>query len=276
MGTCKYCGKPAGFLRKIHPECKQKNQAGWSQMIQLAQEAAQGKAQLNTLSKSLTQIASQSYVPLTQVQEALVAGWAKAVDVFLDDNVLQDEEEAKLLEFMSVFQLNQLSLDQNGAYTKVVKAGVLRDIMKGNLPERLKGQESLPFNFQKGESLVWVFSGVEYLEDKVRREYVGQSAGVSVRVAKGLYLRSGSFHGRPIEYTVRLHVDTGRLAVTNKHIYFGGSKTSFRVPFQKIVSFESFSDGIGIMRDASNAKLQVFMTGDGWFSYNLLSNLARL
>jgi len=35
-----------------------------------------------------------------------------------------------------------------------------------------------------------------------------------------------------------------------------------------------YSDGIGIHRDAASAKPQIFVTGDGWFTYNLVVNLA--
>jgi hypothetical protein len=37
-----------------------------------------------------------------------------------------------------------------------------------------------------------------------------------------------------------------------------------------------YSDGIGIQRDAASAKPEVFKTGDGWFAYNLITNLAAL
>jgi hypothetical protein len=86
----------------------------------------------------------------------------------------------------------------------------------------------------------------------------------------------GSFRGHPVETTERVHVDTGILAVTTKHIYFHGSTKSFRVRFDKIVSFTPYSNGIGIQRDASTAKPQVFVTGDGWFTYNLLVNIANI
>ena len=36
------------------------------------------------------------------------------------------------------------------------------------------------------------------------------------------------------------------------------------------------SDGLGIMRDDQTAKPQTFVTGDGWFVYNLAANLARM
>ena len=76
----------------------------------------------------------------------------------------------------------------------------------------------MPFNFQKSETLVWLFNNVVYLEDKTRTQYVGRSSGVSIRIAKGVYYRVGAFQGQPISRTERIHVDTGAMAVTSKHI----------------------------------------------------------
>ena len=36
------------------------------------------------------------------------------------------------------------------------------------------------------------------------------------------------------------------------------------------------NDGFGLMRDAQTAKPQSFRTGDGWFAFNLATNLARM
>ena len=65
------------------------------------------------------------------------------------------------------------------------------------------------------------------------------------------------------------------MGVTSKHIYFHGARKRFRVRYDRIVSFEPYRDGIGIMRDAQTAKPQTFQTGDGWFIYNLVTNLAQ-
>lgn len=66
------------------------------------------------------------------------------------------------------------------------------------------------------------------------------------------------------------------LGLTTKHIYFAGPKKRFRVRYDRIVSFEPYQDGIGIMREAQTAKPQSFITGDGWFVYNLATNLAQM
>jgi hypothetical protein len=133
----------------------------------------------------------------------------------------------------------------------------------------MRVEPNLPINLQKDEEVVWVFPSCEYL-DKTRRQYVGGSQGVSIRIMKGLYYRVGAFAGQPVDRTERVPVDTGILVLTNKRIYFAG------VPYAKIVSFQPFTDGIGIIRDALNAKPQIFVTGDGWFTYNLVTNLAHL
>lgn len=99
---------------------------------------------------------------------------------------------------------------------------------------------------------------------------------MSIRVMKGVYYRVGAFRGAPVDRTERVVVDRGILAVTNKHIYFAGGRKSFRIRHDKIVSHMPFSDGVGIVRDAATAKPQIFVTGDGWFTFNLLSNVAHL
>jgi hypothetical protein len=64
--------------------------------------------------------------------------------------------------------------------------------------------------------------------------------------------------------------------ITTKHLYFHGAKKAFRVGWDKVVFFMPYSDGIGIQRDATRAKPQFFITGDGWFIYNLVTNAAKL
>jgi hypothetical protein len=48
------------------------------------------------------------------------------------------------------------------------------------------------------------------------------------------------------------------------------------VRYDRIVSFDPYDDGFGIMREAQSAKRQSFRAGDGWFVYNLATNLAQI
>ena len=157
-----------------------------------------------------------------------------------------------------------------------MRAAVIREITQGVVPQRQNVTGNVPFNLVKSEQLVWVIQGVDYLETMVRRERRGTSHGVSIRVARGIYYRPSTFRSRPIEWEETVHADTGLLGLTTKHIYFTGSRKKFRVRYDRIVSFDPYEDGFGIMRDAQTAKPQTFRTGDGWFAYNLAANLAQL
>lgn len=148
--------------------------------------------------------------------------------------------------------------------------------MEGKIPQRIQVRGDLPFVFQKTEQLIWVFPEVAYYEDRTRRQFVGGHHGVSFRIAKGVYYRAGTFRGTPVETTERTSMGTGILGVTNKHIYFAGPMKTFRIRHDKIVSVVPFSDGVGIQRDGATAKPQTFVTGDGWFTYNMLMNVSNL
>ena len=177
---------------------------------------------------------------------------------------------------IEIFGFNRDSLNSDPSYVKMVRGAVLRDVMEGHIPERMTIIGNVPFNLQKSEKLVWVFQNVKYYEMRTRRQYVGGYQGFSVRIAKGLYYRAGAFKGHPVETTQMVHVDTGFLGVTTNHIYFSGQSKGFRIKYDKIVSFEPYSDGLGVQKDGQTAKPQVFVTGDGWFTANLIMNLAKL
>ena len=73
-----------------------------------------------------------------------------------------------------------------------------------------------------------------------------------------------------------MHIGTGALGVTTKHIYFTAPQATFRIAYNKIVSFSPYSDGIGVQRDARTAKPQLFGLKDGLFIYNLVTNLSQM
>jgi hypothetical protein len=245
-------------------------------MTSLVRQAVYGQVGLETVEPRLNELARQSYIPDFRCQQALITGWENAVDHFLDDGNLSAAEEKQLAAFQEYFSLASHMLNHHGAYTKFVKAVVLRELMEGIIPQRVQVSGTLPFNFHKTEQLIWVFPNTAYYEDKIRRQYVGRSQGFSVRIAKGVYYRVGAYQGTPVETTTRVHVDTGTFAVTTKHVYFAGPRQSLRIRHDKIVSFMPYQDGIGLQRDATTAKPQIFVTGDGWFTHNLLANVSHL
>ncbi len=276
MGQCKFCGEKAGFLRSAHKECKKTNELGKNNIISLVASKGSISSDLKALELKIEKEASESFINKAEMESLLVKGYEQAVDNAFDDGVLSEDEENALNDLLEHFSLSQTQVDNAGKYTKVVKGAILRDIFDGEIPERIKIEGNLPFNLQKTEKIVWVFQDVKYYEQKTRTQYVGGSQGVSLRIAKGVYYRTGAFKGERVQTSETIHADTGLLGVTNKHIYFAGENKRFRINYAKIVAFDPFSDGIGVMRDAATAKPQSFVTQDGWFTYNLITNLAQM
>ena len=273
----KYCVKPSlensaadqGALSEL-------DRAGADRVVMEARLAAisvqDGDGHLRDLALSIR----QAGLGQDDANRLLIRAWETAVQGALEDGLLSLDEENALARYADHFSLAQQDLDRNGVQTNLVQAAVLRDITMGIIPQRQNIQGRVPFNLMKSETLVWIIDGVDYLETVTRRERRGTSHGVSVRVARGLYYRPSTFRSRPIEWEETVHADTGLMGLTTKHVYFAGRRKRFRVRYDKIVSFEPYSDGLGIMRDAQTAKPQTFWTGDGWFAYNLAANLAQI
>jgi hypothetical protein len=275
MAKCDLCGQDAGFLRKRHKECEEAYQVGRAEAVALVAQTALQPSEDASFPQHLAEIAQRSFIKPAEQRSLLVEGWQHAVDTALEDDILTAEEETSLVNFAQRLSLTQQDLDAAGAWSRVVKAAVIRDILEGRLPQRMTYAGELPFNFQKGESLVWVFPNATYYEQRMRTHYEGGYQGVSFRVAKGVYYRVGGFKGHPVSTATMVNLGQGTLGITDRHIYFAGPSKSFRVKYGKIVSFNPYSDGLGIQRDAQTAKPQVFITGDGWFTYNLVANLAK-
>jgi len=276
MRKCRYCAKPSGIFRGSHKECKALHKKGLTEIATAIKRFENYGGDPNDLESEIRHIAKYSFITVPGAKQVISKTWVKLVDDVFDDGVLSRTEENALAQIKNQFSLRELDLDRKGSHTRVAQGAVLREVLEGNLPTTMVVVDPHPFNLQKSEQIVWMFNGVDYYEQKTRTEYRGGSKGMSVRVAKGLYVRVGAFKGRRVQTSKTMLADTGLLGITNKHIYFAGPKKKFRINYRKIVAFEPFSDGIGVQRDAQTAKPQSFVTGDGWFVYNLVSNLAQM
>ena len=283
MGICSYCGKTAGFLRSSHPVCEASHnreqallQGAGGQVVGYLRAAILGIEPMNSIASQASSKAQSVGISNSQLRLLLIKAFELAVEDALGDAMLSLQEEQRLTGYMQQFGLTQAELEARGAFSRLVKSAVLRDLFEGKVPQRVSFASGLGVNLQKSEQPIWVFRNTQYYEDKIRRATVGRTQGVSVRVMKGVYYRVGGFKGRPVEKQERIYVGDGHLVVTTKNIYFAGSTKAVRIPFDKIVAFEPYDNGFGLTMDSASALPQTFITGDGWFSFNLVSNIQNL
>lgn len=214
-----------------------------------------------------------------ELTEVLEKGWCDALEEAVEDRILSIEEKRCLNRYRAHFDLDEARLDVHGQHFQLFKMmNLLRSLTEDEVLPRFdlgtvrEQFGRLPFNMMKSESLVWVFPDVQYLKEVTRREFRGSSMGASIRVAKGVYVRPGTFKGRSVESSSMEYQDSGVFGITTKHIYFTGSQKSFRVRLEKIVSFDPYKDALHIMRDTASAKPEAFTLSafEVWFCVNVI------
>jgi hypothetical protein len=296
MGDCVFCGKSAGLFKGQHVECALADeQVKAERAIWMQQQTAKETEKATAVSTLAIDSADTIYTGgdfvqlehrlldamelglITPLERSaiLIAGYVTSIDLFLEDGLLTDDEDQRLTRFQERFAFSRNDLDATGAYSKLLKARALKTVMAGKLPDAplLTG---CTVNFQKSETPVWAFDDCRYMEDIVRKQYVGGSQGMSFRIMSGVYYRIGGFKGESLATIERRLLGSGMLIVTDQNLYFVGPGKTTCIPYSKIVSFTPFSDGFGLMRDTATAKPQFFLTADGWFAYNLVTNLVKI
>ena len=85
--------------------------------------------------------------------------------------------------------------------------------------------------------------------------YAGGSAGASVRVAKGVSIRTSSTRAKAVKGLVS--VATGDLVATNARIIFAGDSKSFYIALPNLLSVTPFNDGFSLSDGKSSYMLRI-------------------
>lgn len=108
-----------------------------------------------------------------------------------------------------------------------VRASVLVCLAKGIPPTHCNVNGFLP---KKEEAIIWAFEGVKHLQQGTHSEWVGRSAGVSTRVFKGVWIRSGQSAGQRVQHSSMDYRGQGTLVFTTKGFSSPAPSSSVRSP----------------------------------------------
>ena len=274
MGKCKYCGQDAGFFHSKHEECEKKFNQGLASIRQIVENCFVTKEDFYLKEREINAIIQSSYIDNNALQQVYCSVFDEAIDNYLNDGIIETKENQTVARFMQFTGLPQAVLNANQSLEKVVQSKVLQDILQGKVPTpNIKISGDFPFLLGKGENLIWLFRNITLHQQKVQREYVGRTHGMSFRVMKGVYYRTGGFKGHPVETTIMQRIGMGSVCLTDKNLYFASPEKSLKIPYSKVLSIESYSNGIGLQKDGASDK-PMFLEGiNSWFTYNVMANL---
>jgi hypothetical protein len=276
MGKCKYCGINSGLFKSYHKECLDKHQNGRNEIISVTEKAIMETSDFVGLNSAVSNIGKDCHIYGNDIISLMVNGFDKSVERVLEDGILTIEEEDKISKFNKHFDFSYEDMNKNGYYDKFTKSALLRVILNGQIPEsKIKVNGTLPFVLEKGEIIIWIYTNTQLLEQRTKTHYQGGSQGISVKIAKGLYYRTSAFKGFPIKTTEMQHIANGITCITEKNVYFASTIKNFKIPYKKLLTIDPYEDGIGLQKDGSTAKPIILKGIDGWFTYNVISNLSQ-
>ena len=119
-GTCSFCRQKAGILSRAHRDCQETFKAGWTEMVNLAADAARThKFDEKTLRLTLAEIARRSHGDGATANQALLEGWKQGVAHAIADGIISPDEEDRLKEFenqMALMTVLRIQAPQYGPH----------------------------------------------------------------------------------------------------------------------------------------------------------------
>ncbi len=109
------------------------------------------------------------------------------------------------------------------------------------------------FMLQNQEIILYVAPASVYNDKEKVVGYTGSSAGVNVRVAKGVSVRTGGSGSKAIRNNVREYTN-GDLIITNKRVVFTASKNSFEMKINKITATKLLTKESFILQAGNTSK----------------------
>jgi len=182
----------------------------------------------------------------------LVASIFFALPVFgglivLISGVADKEQTIGILVMIPILGIISLMLMREYKMSK--RRNTNKDVNKENekileLEERLPVIEESPI-YLKGDVLHYLEPATLLITKNKMVGRTGKTGGISVRLAKGIYARTGSYGGNPI-YRDVAYTFNGQLAVTNNRILFIHPQKGFEIRLKDISLINPYSDGVSI------------------------------
>jgi hypothetical protein len=273
MATCKYCGKPAGFFRWSHKQCRELHKAAATKIPEFFVKALDSSMEGSKFHGLAEEIARTHYVADAEFRALAIRGLVATIDKAFKEHGLSQHDDERIVGLCNSFGIDASELGPAG--NRFAKAEILRRLDEGRLPSKIR-VTNMPINLGRNESVIWLFNNMTYYTTRSRTQYVGGSSGVSIRGMKGLYYRVGSYHGHPIKTEYLSDEGHGIFVITNENVYFWSPRKAMRIPAKKIISIVPYSDGLQIMRDGANAAPHIFKLDDPAFAADAIARLNQL
>lgn len=255
--------KLRAFLRYIKDPFRERREERSALKTALTNTPDKVLAPINSLSSVIEHKKTQA--------EVIKANINYVLNDLLNDTYLTKSMEENLDALVNEFGISVDALDSD---TKMllVRSRLMRDLLEGNKHPMVVDDGTLPVMLQKGEVIIFFWNNIRIDSEQSIREYHGGSSGVSIRLAKGLYYRTGGMRGYSVSRTVGTTLGKGRVLVTNKAIYIICGDIIKKIKIANLVTVYPYSNAVTIRADGERSKPYTFWTKDSAFMATCIKN----
>jgi hypothetical protein len=111
VGTCIYCGKPAGFLRKEHPACKEQHDLAATRIPEVfAKKAIEDAIEPHRFRELVEESARTHFVNPNELRPLVIKGLQGTIDTAFARG-LTEHDEVRINSLCRAFDVSQSDLD---------------------------------------------------------------------------------------------------------------------------------------------------------------------
>jgi hypothetical protein len=281
MSLCEYCGEKAGWLQSSHPACVAKANTTGQAVKELAFSGILAGKSYEDLSTEAQQALAENKVLFKYVHETLLQGVNDAASQIALQSPISEEELNRLVAILQGFDITAYSGEYSTrrwfAFPQLGMSNILWQVLHHNTPFF---DDEVRFNLQSGETPIFQTgeTNVMYSEQRTVSGHTRSFGGLSIPVGCGIYYHIGGSQGHQERTSGLQEVDIGGILITSLSLYFGGQKTPFRIPLDRVLRYQPFVDGVGVCESHGAPKVFTFdyrSMDTGWFFYNLLLALTN-
>jgi hypothetical protein len=262
-----------GLLRGEHKECRTAHDDAVAHIPEFFVQTLHSAIEPKLFISVLTDEAKHSYIGEKELRQLAIVGVKAMIEEASADGVIAEGEQTRIREIRDAFGIDGNDIDGE-AGKRFQKASVLSGLDRGELP-KVNVLGRMPLSLAKGEAIIWVFNGVDGVTTEMHSKFVGTSSGVSVRLTKGLSVRSGRMQGHSVKAKNLAGMGNGDLVITNRSVYFLTDVKVIKLSRNVIVAANAAREGIAILRNGDLPPM-IFNVDDPPFAADLIGRLNLL
>jgi hypothetical protein len=275
--VCDLCGEEAGWFKSRHSACVARADALRAILAKTVFDGIIAGKHYMVLEAEVRQASGR--IPLDYFREVLLQGANDAAFRIALQAPITHEECNRLASILQGFGINNYAAEFSQrrwfGFPSLYLSCLLWEVLHDVAPVF---EDELQFNVRSGEIPIYQchHNGCQLAEERTITNHARTFGGLSIPIGSGIYYHFGGSQRQ--EQSGLLPVDVGVMLITSKTIYFGGQKTTLRIPLDQVIRYIPYADGVGVCESCGSPKVFTFGFNGmdtGWFFYNLLTALTH-